>query len=333
MAKTMWMVRAGEGGYLIDEFSRGYVAIGWLEMGDLSDVKSQSDLKKLYNQAYPDAHPVKASNAVAMIHKFRSVFKVGDHVASYDPNQREYLIGKITSDYYYQPGEIQDYSHLRKVDWLGRVNRDQLSVSARNTLGSVLTIFSINEDVTAELLTSLSSATKPKSADSVEVEKEELGTIREDTISRAHELIKDKILELASDDMEQLVAAILRAMGYRARVMPKGPDRGVDVLASPDGLGLQEPRIKVEVKHRPKTQIGSQEIRSFIGGLRSGDRALYVSTGSFTKDARYEADRSNIPLTLLSLDDLANLIVTHYEKFDVEGKVLIPLVKVYWPAE
>lgn len=64
--------------------------------------------------------------------------------------------------------------------------------------------------------------------------------------------------------MEQLVAAILRAMGYKARVTPKGPDRGVDVIASPDGLGLEEPRIKAEVKHRPKTPIGSQLIRSFL---------------------------------------------------------------------
>ncbi len=114
--------------------------------------------------------------------------------------------------------------------------------------------------------------------------------------------------------MECLVATILRAMGYKARVTPKGPDRGVDVIASPDGLGLEEPRIKAEVKHRPKTAMGSQEIRSFLGGLRQGDRALYVSTGGFSKDAAYEADRSNIPITLVALDDLASLIVDSLRK-------------------
>ena len=133
--------------------------------------------------------------------------------------------------------------------------------------------------------------------------------------------------------MEQLAAAILRAMGYRSRISPKGPDRGVDVFASPDGLGLQEPRIKVEVKHRPKTPIGAQDLRSFIGGLRQGDRGLYVSTGGFTKDAKYEADRSNIPVTLIDLDELATLVVAHYENFDLEGRALISLIRVYWPAE
>ena len=133
--------------------------------------------------------------------------------------------------------------------------------------------------------------------------------------------------------MEHLSAAILRAMGYKTRVMPKGPDRGVDVIASPDGLALEEPRIKVQVKHRPRTSIGSDDRRCFLGGLREGDKALYVSSGGFTREAKYEADRSIIPLTLLALDELADLVVSHYESFDIEGRVLIPLVKVFFPAE
>jgi restriction system protein len=133
--------------------------------------------------------------------------------------------------------------------------------------------------------------------------------------------------------MEHLAAALLRAMGYRTRVTPKGPDRGVDVFASPDGLGFEEPRIKVEVKHRPNTAMGSEDIRSFLGALRPGDRGLYVSTGGFTKEAKYEAERANVPITLLDLDALAEAIVSHYEKFDLDGRALISLVKVYWPAE
>lgn len=43
--------------------------------------------------------------------------------------------------------------------------------------------------------------------------------------------------------MRDLVAGILRAMGYKARVSPLGPDGGHDIFASPDGLGVEEPRI------------------------------------------------------------------------------------------
>ena len=42
--------------------------------------------------------------------------------------------------------------------------------------------------------------------------------------------------------------------------------------------------------------------------------------------------RSIIPLTLLALDELADLVVSHYESFDIEGRVLIPLVKVFFPG-
>lgn len=78
--------------------------------------------------------------------------------------------------------------------------------------------------------------------------------------------------------MQELVAGILRAMGYRNMILSPGPDRGKDIIASPDGLGLENPKIKVEVKHRT-AQMGSQELRSFLAILREGDKGLYVSTG------------------------------------------------------
>lgn len=71
-----------------------------------------------------------------------------------------------------------------------------------------------------------------------------------------------------------------------AFVSPQGTDRGVDVLASPDGFGLQEPHIKVEVKYRPNSCMGSPEVSSFLGSLRAGDKGLYLSTGGFTKEAK-----------------------------------------------
>ena len=90
-------------------------------------------------------------------------------------------------------------------------------------------------------------------------------------------------------------------MGYKTRVSPSGSDRGKDIVASRDGLGFEDPRIVVEVKHRNAT-MGSQEIRGFLGGRHESDKGLYVSTGGFTKDARYEAERARIPLTLMDLE-------------------------------
>jgi restriction system protein len=97
-------------------------------------------------------------------------------------------------------------------------------------------------------------------------------------------------------------------------------------------LGLSEANGKTE-KHRKNTVIGAPEVRSFLGALRAGDRGIYLSTGGFTREARYESDRANVPVSLMDLDDLARLIETHYEAFDTEGRGLLPLTKVYWPVD
>ncbi|MFD1624384.1 restriction endonuclease [Azospirillum griseum] len=100
---------------------------------------------------------------------------------------------------------------------------------------------------------------------------------------------------------------------------------------SPDGLGLEDPRIFVEVKRRSGA-IGAPTVRSFLGGRRPGDRCLYVSTGGFARDAKYEADRAAVPLSLLDLDDLVALALERYDALDVEAKRLLALKRLYWPA-
>ena len=325
-----WMVRAGRDGHLIDEFARGFIAIGWHELGNLSSISSKDELREHYERTYPDKSPYTTGGDVGVIYRFRCELEVGDKVVTYNPQAREYMIGTIESDYYYSTDEINpeisEYVHFRRVDWIGQVGRDLLSASTRNQLGAAMTLFSVNEEVSVELLSILddNGVIEPPVAPP---------EIIVDPVDQSRELIKDKILTLSDEEMEQLAAAILRAMGYRTRVTSKGPDRGVDVLASRDGLGLEAPRIKAEVKHRPATKMGVQEICSFLGRLRKGDSALYISTGGFTKESKYEADRSNIPLTLLNLDEVATLIVSHYENFDTEGQGLMPLVKVYFPTE
>jgi restriction system protein len=169
------------------------------------------------------------------------------------------------------------------------------------------------------------------SSTTVQEKVDDLDIIKDDFVEKAHEFIKDKIELLDWEEMQELVAGLLRAMGYKTHVSSKGPDRGRDIIASPDGLGLEEPRIIAEVKHR-NGQMSADKIRSFVGGLRSGDKGLYISTGGFTREAKYEAERSNIPLTLIDPDKLVNLITQYYDTFDSDARSLVPLRKIYWPV-
>lgn len=262
---NLWMVRAGEGGYLVNDFEKaGCVAVGWQEVGDFTSIRSLEAMRKRIKATYPDKKSGALAGNASMAFKFKEGIKREDRVVSYDPSKREYLVGTVIGDYEFKPNTVRDYPHSRRVEWKGRVGRDALSVAARNTLGSVLTLFDPGEDVLRELDRVLNDGAAPQKpgedADTIEEEFEEA---KLNTIEQARELTKDKIRALSPDDMERLVAALLRAMGLKATVTPKGADRGVDVRASPDGLGFQQPRIMAEVKHRPRDAMSSEKNSQF----------------------------------------------------------------------
>ena len=158
------------------------------------------------------------------------------------------------------------------------------------------------------------------------------GTLKDDILNQSTELIKDLVMSLDWDEMEELIAGLLRAMGYKTIVSPAGLDKGKDIIASPDGLGLEDPKILVEVKHRNST-MGAPNIRNFMGVLQQNNKGLYVSTGGFSKEAEYEAERSQNPITLMDIDMLVKFIIQYYDNFDNDARTLIPLTKIYWPLK
>jgi restriction system protein len=329
--QIMWMVRAGEGAFIIEDFlKKQVVAIGWDKVGDLRKLKEIDQFKDQLRKVYPHLKVGQINNFAGQLYRFRFEFSKGHSVITYSPEERVYWIGEITSDYEFDPNTITQYPHKRTVTWKRNVSRDILSTATKNSLGSTLTIFKISPSAVSEIMVGKVNMEQMELA--ATDEPETLETIKEDIEAKATEFIKDRLTRLDWEEMQELVAGILRGMGYKTLVSPRGADRGRDIMASPDGLGLENPKIMVEVKHRTGT-MGGPEIRSFLGGLRANDKGVYVSTGGFSKDAKYEAERANIPLTLIDLDMLVLLIVQHYDNFDSETRALIPLKKIYWPMD
>lgn len=326
------MVRAERDGRLFDAFKeKSAVAIGWNEVGDLSAVKTRKAITDLVTAAWPETKPQSAAMAAGQLHRFVNEIEVGDMIVTYNPSRRVYLIGEVAGPYRYDTSIDPEDAQVRPVRWSGEVGRDLLSVESRNSLGSISTLFRIPAEVAAELKKTLSSGQPAKvemATASTEASEDDLFKSME---SRAREFIKDKVNALAWDDMQELVAGLLRSLGYKTRVSEAGPDRGKDIVASPDGFGFESPRIVVEVKHR-KGAMGAPDVRSFLGGRHPQDKGLYVSTGGFTREARYEAERANIPLALMDLDDLVKSLLEQYEKLDLETQQLVPLKRIFVPA-
>lgn len=330
---TSWMIRAGRAGaYAPDWLEQNVIGIGWdLNGVDIASM-SHNEIRAVYESLHPDENRSKIGSAVGQITRFAHDMTTGSVIVMYAPQTRRYHIGHITGECV-AVTSIEGMTYCRTVTWESEATRDSLSAASKNSLGSISTIFSISDEVMADLeraATSPSGQGRPVSAedetDSGNDEEERFATY-DDGIER----IKDRVAALDWDDMEQLVAGLLRAMGYHAYVTSTGADGGRDVVASPDALGLESPRIIVEVKHR-QDAMGAPAIRSFLGGLRSSDRGLYVSTGGFTREARYEADRSNIPIRMLDLDGFVRLYVEVYDHTDENTRAILPLVRIYWPA-
>jgi restriction system protein len=337
MAKT-WLVRAGREGAFVDDFvSSGVVAIGWRELGQIDNATSKEEIVRRYHTCFPSDSEAQVRKGASTINRFLHEVNVGDTVVTYDRNRRLYHVGTVRSDVVWSPDTIADLPRTRQIQWSKVVLRDHLNPETINTLGAIQTLIEIKTNaandimqhaVTPEQLGALpvKPAVSRGESEEAEVAAEQR---KEQFLEGAGESIEDWIARLDWEELQNLVAGILRAMGYRTTVSPRGSDRGVDIFASPDGLGLQDPRIFVEVKHRTGSAIGAEEIRSFIGGRNAGDKCLYVSTGGFTREAKYEADRAGVALKLLELVDLRRLLVDNYEKLDEEMRNLVPLKRIY----
>lgn len=325
----MWMVRAGTGGWYVNQFREtNTVGIGWNEIGDLSSVQ-QDEIRALVEKEWDYNTNYQIGADIGNIVRFRFTISIGDHVVSYDPSERKYLVGTVISDYEFSHDEESPYRHIRKVSWKAEVPRDQLTVNTRNTLGGLQTVYSIGDDQESDLLKEVS--TEGDQPPAIEPSADQFEELEQDAVEKATEFIKDQIQRIEPEQMEHLVAGLLRGMGYKTSVTPFSKDQGRDIVASLDEFGFAQPQIIAEVKHR-KSKIGAPEVRQLLGVLKSGDCGLYISTGGFSRDAYQEVEKSNVRLNLVDMESLVNIIVRYYDNFDQEAKAILPLRKIYWPV-
>ena len=337
---TTWMVRAGRKGHLFDQFiDEGIATIGWKDSGHIAPGTSIEKVREKFASVYTDWNPQQIVMGAGQVHRFLSAIKAGDTIVTYDPSQRVYRLGISTGKYRYDDNtESDDYAHVLGVDWQNKpIPRDDLAEKSKNSLGAISTLFKVPGHAADDLRRTASGERNLEGSELFgEVEDSDIEATEALTLdaveTRAADLIADKLSKLGWSEMQDLVAGVLRGMGYKTDISPKGADRGKDIIASPDGFGFQDPRIVVEVKHRVGSAMGAPEIRAFLGGRQDGDKCLYVSTGGFTREARYEAERARYPLKLLTLEDLTEVILSDYDALDAATKALIPLTRIYWPT-
>ena len=161
-----------------------------------------------------------------------------------------------------------------------------------------------------------------------QVQKANLDQLQEQAI----EGIKEYIVQKNAYEFQDLVAALLRAMGYHTPfISPKGKDGGIDIIAYQDPLGIKTPRLKVQVKHYPQNPIGAEVIRSLKGLVNSGEEVgLCVTSGRFSNEAERFAREANVHIKLIDGAELISLWQQFYPGMNDDDKNLLPLHPIYF---
>ncbi|MBW7571252.1 restriction endonuclease [Caproiciproducens faecalis] len=300
------------------------IAIGWREMGDLKQIEGNREaFKERYNKVYPDSKKGAVANGVGMLYRFVYDVQIGDYVVFPSKIDRQINIGTVESDYIYNPN-AEEYVQQRKVKWLKHLPRTSFSQGALYEVGSAMSFFAV-KNYADEYLGALDKSFK-KAVISSE-DDESVGATADDIV----ETTKDYILKVLSKnlkgyELEEFVADLLTAMGYRTSISAHGGDSGIDITAYKDEL---PPRILVQVKSQDG-DIKETTIQSLKGAMREGDYGLFVTLSNYTKNAQKYLD--SVPIIRgINGTELVDLILKYYGNLSEKYRRMIPLKMVYIP--
>jgi len=115
---------------------------------------------------------------------------------------------------------------------------------------------------------------------------------------------------------EKLVIDLLISMGYggtrkdAGEAIGRSSDEGIDGIIKEDRLGLDIVYIQAK---KWENSVSRPEIQKFAGALQ-GQRAkkgIFITTSTFTKDARDYADKIESKIVLIDGETLARLMIDH----------------------
>lgn len=321
MMVRYWAIRLGEGGKYVD-FSRknNFVVLGFTKLGDLTWLKEGSSeavfekFSPIYKEVYKDENPT--SLGVNMVLNFVKELKKGDIVLVPDTIQRKILFGEIAGDYEYKENwnDGCDYPNRKKVRWIKEISRDELSQKFKYSMGSLLTIFSL--DKYQDEINNLISGMKIKS------EKKEKQIICGDKLEK---VVLDRISNLSGEEFEEFITDLLSSIGFNATTTKLVGDNGVDIEGSLNVKGILEANLKVQVKRRIGN-ISNDRVLSARGTLNPDEHGAIITTSSFTKPAIEEAEAQNKkPIKLIDGKQLVDLILEFYDDLDEKYKNLLKL--------
>ncbi|WP_235534491.1 restriction endonuclease [Oerskovia sp. Root22] len=259
---------------------------------------------------------------------------------------KQIAMGHVASGYVYRSGELEpDKRHVVGVDWkVTDVSRAAVKQDLLYSLGSALSIFAPTKSHAVERLQRLLEVGEDPGTAPFSSPVKLAGLTSDDDVDEPElhadivEVARDRITariaeEFAGHELALLVTAILEAEGFVCTMSPPGADRGIDIVAGRGILGMDSPRLIVQVKSG--AQISDIVVRDLSGVIHSqgAEQGLLVAWGGLTKPARDSVYGQQFRIRVWTAEDVVDAVTRVYDDLPEEIRSRLPLKRVWMMAE
>ena len=342
-----WLTRAGRAGERDDwALANGVTPGGFGEVPDISKCESLNDVRDVVAAAMPNEKAQAHTNYAAQLWALKGRMQEGDLVVLPRKGTSQLAIGRVTGPYRYLSDEVEpSRRHVRPVAWIRvDVPRSVVKQDLLYSLGAFMTYCEVSRNEAAQRIGVLASGgSDPGTSGVLSVGQSTSGGDADIEASDApvdlEQFARDRITaviqqEFAGHRMQDLVAAVLTAQGFTCRIAPEGADGGIDILAGSGPLGMDEPRLVVQVKSEQKA-ISDPVVTQLLGSVSKHQPAqgLLVAWGGLTPPAHRTLLDNYFRVRAWDSEELIRQITTCYDKLPEEVRAALPLKQVWIAVE
>lgn len=335
----VYLVRAGRNGEDEDVAIENNLAIiGFNEIPSLEEARDYDEVAKTVGEALPQSKPRAIGNFAGQLWSFSCAMEEGDIVVLPRKLTSQIAIGRVKGPYRYT--EVNTVlRHTRPVEWLRLdVSRATFRQDLLYSFGAFMTVCNISRNDAVQRVEAVlegkpdpgPSATPGITGKKPSSEPDEPET-QTDLAQLAHDQIVAQIQSrFAGHALARLVDAVLQADGWVTKASPPGPDGGVDILGGRGSLGLDEPRLCVQVKSQG-SPADVTIYRTLQGAMQTfnAEQGLLVCWGGFNRAVEQESRQGHFVVRLWDSRDLVGAIYRHYEQLPAEIQAELPLKRVW----
>ena len=334
---ALWMVRGDKYGQYQDLALEKGFAYHASNVQDLKGTTSREDIKQFIRQLHPDSNENRLKNWANQLFAFVHRIEKGDIVAMPLRNKPQIAIGKVKGAYKYRE-DLGTIHHTLPVEWI----RDDMPRTAFGqdllySFGAFMTVCQIKRNNAEDRISAILGGNSDPGLMLKDEKSFELEVIEgiDEGLTDVEQIAHDQILShleqnFKGHDLARLVDAVLRAEGYVTKLSSPGPDGGVDILASRGALGLEGPRLCVQVKSS-QSSSDVNTLRALQGTMQTfkADQGLLVSWGGYTKSVENEARLSFFSVRLWDANDLIEAVLRNYDSLPEELQNELPLKRIW----